>query len=248
MDTSVESSTNDISNAGATECTWWSLIRHAALMFVTLASVAALTNFDRWIAHTFFYREHAWVGARVWFVNDVVHAAGTWFVRGLLAASIAVWIAGYFLKPFAHARRAAGFVVLSFVLGVGTIGLLKELTHIDCPWSLREFGGSKEYVPLLEARPIDQPAGRYFPAAHASAGYCLLALYFIARERSRHLSRLGLAIGICAGLLFGIAQQSRGAHFFSHDLWSAFIVWSICSALYVHGYGSRLWLARDRDR
>ncbi|HEU4601848.1 MAG TPA: phosphatase PAP2 family protein, partial [Steroidobacteraceae bacterium] len=245
MDTSIESPTNEISDAVTTECTWWSLSRHPALAFMTFASLAAMTNVDRWIAHTFFYRDHDWVGAHVWFVNDVVHAAGTWFARGLLAASIAIWIAGYFLKPLACARRAAGFLALSFIFGVGTIGLLKELTHIDCPWSLREFGGSKEYVQLLEAPPTNQPTGRCFPAAHASAGYCLLALYFMARERSRHLSRLGLLIGICAGLLFGIAQQSRGAHFFSHDLWSAFIVWSICSALYVHVFGSRLWVARD---
>ena len=34
------------------------------------------------------------------------------------------------------------------------------------------------------------------------------------------------------GLMFGIAQQSRGAHFVSHDLWSAFLVWMITLSVY----------------
>jgi membrane-associated PAP2 superfamily phosphatase len=41
-------------------------------------------------------------------------------------------------------------------------------------------------------------------------------------------------IGVLAiGSLFSIAQQSRGAHFISHDLTSALIAWLICLALYM---------------
>jgi membrane-associated PAP2 superfamily phosphatase len=34
------------------------------------------------------------------------------------------------------------------------------------------------------------------------------------------------------GAVFSVAQQSRGAHFLSHDLVSAMIAWLICLALY----------------
>jgi membrane-associated PAP2 superfamily phosphatase len=31
---------------------------------------------------------------------------------------------------------------------------------------------------------------------------------------------------------FGIAQQFRGAHFLSHDLWTAMICWTVAFGLY----------------
>ena len=34
-----------------------------------------------------------------------------------------------------------------------------------------------------------------------------------------------LAIGLAAGLVFGISQQFRGAHFLSHDIWSLALCW-----------------------
>ncbi len=34
-------------------------------------------------------------------------------------------------------------------------------------------------------------------------------------------------IGLVAGLIFGISQQLRGAHFLSHDLWSLTICWLV---------------------
>jgi len=43
---------------------------------------------------------------------------------------------------------------------------------------------------------------------------------------------LGLAIGILSGLIFGLTQQFRGAHFASHDLWSLAICWYISALMY----------------
>jgi membrane-associated PAP2 superfamily phosphatase len=54
--------------------------------------------------------------------------------------------------------------------------------------------------------------------------------------RSRRHALTGLAIGIGVGSLFSFAQQARGAHFLSHDLWSAFIAWGICLALYRYAW------------
>jgi membrane-associated PAP2 superfamily phosphatase len=55
------------------------------------------------------------------------------------------------------------------------------------------------------------------------------------------LAGIGLIVGVAAGLLFGIAQQSRGAHFVSHDVWSAFLVWIISLTVYTCIFRARLW-------
>ena len=83
--------------------------------------------------------------------------------------------------------------------------------------------------------------GRCFPAAHASSGYAFMALYFLGYERSRKLARFGLAAGLLLGLIFGVAQQSRGAHFISHDLWSALFAWMIPLTLYAFTFDRRLY-------
>jgi membrane-associated PAP2 superfamily phosphatase len=42
---------------------------------------------------------------------------------------------------------------------------------------------------------------------------------------------LGFALGL--GGVFGLAQQLRGAHFLSHDVWTLMICWLIALALYL---------------
>jgi len=58
-------------------------------------------------------------------------------------------------------------------------------------------------------------------------------LYFFFLNAGPHLRWRGLAIGIAAGVVFGIAQQLRGAHFLSHDLWTAAICWTTAVGLYL---------------
>jgi membrane-associated PAP2 superfamily phosphatase len=123
--------------------------------------------------------------------------------------------------------------------------LLKTITNVDCPWDLLPFGGKFPYEHLFADRPDGLRHARCFPAAHASSGYSLMALYFLARERSVRLARRGLIVGIAAGLVFGFAQQSRGAHFLSHDLCSAMLAWLVPSALYSFAFRRRIWSAKD---
>jgi membrane-associated PAP2 superfamily phosphatase len=70
-----------------------------------------------------------------------------------------------------------------------------------------------------------------------------MALYFVAYERNRKLAIVGLAVGLLLGLVFGIAQQARGAHFVSHDLWSAFLAWILSLTLYACAFRARLYHA-----
>jgi hypothetical protein len=125
--------------------------------------------------------------------------------------------------------------------------LLKTVTNVDCPWDLIPFGGRFPYVELFADRPDALRAGHCFPAAHASSGYALLALYFVFRERHARLAKLGLALGILTGLTFGLAQQARGAHFVSHDVWSAFLVWTVTLSVYAFAFRGRLWEKTEHE-
>ena len=42
-----------------------------------------------------------------------------------------------------------------------------------------------------------------------------------------------LAIGLLAGMVFGLAQQLRGAHFLSHDVASLAVCWGVACAVEV---------------
>ena len=60
------------------------------------------------------------------------------------------------------------------------------------------------FVALFASRPVDLRADHCFPAAHASLGYALVALYFMLRKPCAVLARIGLFLGIALGLMFGI--------------------------------------------
>ncbi|MCY1448479.1 hypothetical protein D9M71_651480 [compost metagenome] len=46
-----------------------------------------------------------------------------------------------------------------------------------------------------------------------------------------------LAAALAVGAAFGIAQQLRGAHFLSHDLWSLAISWAVAALLSLWMFG-----------
>lgn len=57
------------------------------------------------------------------------------------------------------------------------------------------------------------------------SGLWYLALYLFCLKVRPKWRWYGLVSGILMGLLFGVTQQARGAHFISHDLWTAAICW-----------------------
>jgi membrane-associated PAP2 superfamily phosphatase len=211
------------------------------------AALFAFTPVDIQIAHALFFDAEGmrWMGTGSWWANELFHVGGSRLMRAVGAAAVALLIASWFSPALRAWRRPTIYFIVACTLSVGVVGLLKQLTNIDCPWDLQPFGGRYPVVGLLADRPDELRPGRCFPAAHASSGYALLALYFALRERSAVWARRALGIGLTIGLIFGIAQQSRGAHFVSHDLWSAFIAWITSLTLYTVAFKARLW---DPDR
>jgi len=222
---------------------WWAHLRIPLAVFLILATVLTTSRLDIVIAQSMYFdtAQMAWIGAGNWWVEEVIHTGGRWLIRGLAALTLALWIATWIDKDLRNLRRPAGYFLVSLVLSIGTIGILKVVTNVDCPWDLAPFGGRFPFIELFADRPDALRQGRCFPAAHASSGYALLALYFVLRERGLRIAQAGLTLGAVTGLIFGIAQQSRGAHFVSHDVWSAFLVWTISLSLYTFAFKGQLW-------
>jgi membrane-associated PAP2 superfamily phosphatase len=146
---------------------------------------------------------------------------------------LVLWLATFFSERLRPWRRRAGFAFLAVALSTGIVGGLKVITNVDCPWDLREFGGERPYVTLFADRPDSLPHAACFPGAHASAGFALMFGYFVLLGRSRRQANWALSGAIVVGLIFSIGQEARGAHFLSHDLTAAAIVWFTQLFLYV---------------
>lgn len=221
---------------------WWREVRWPLAVFAPILIVFALYDLDSAIANALFFdaAQQRWLGTHNWWVESFLHTGGRWAIRVVVLLGLALWIAASIDASLRQLRRPAAYFTVAMVLGIGVIGLLKTVTNVDCPWDLLPFGGRYPLIHLFADRPDELRAARCFPAAHASSGYALVALYFVLRERHRGVARATLCMGIACGLVFGIAQQSRGAHFVSHDLWSALLIWLIASAVYVFGFAARV--------
>lgn len=171
-------------------------------------------------------------GSGAWWARGVLHTGGRWLVRGIAAAALLAWLSSFVFARARAIRLPAGFVALAIVLCVTLVGGLKTLTNVDCPWDLIGFGGHQPYVLLFADRPDYLPSARCFPGAHSSAGFALVCFYFVLRDPHPRAARWALGIALATGIAFSIGQEARGAHFLSHDLTSAALVWFMQLALY----------------
>lgn len=116
-------------------------------------------------------------------------------------------------------------LVLSPLAAVAAVALLKHYSQTSCPWDLGEFGGPAHYVSHWAWGVRDGGSGHCFPAGHASVGFAYAGGWFALRRHAPRAAACWLAVALAAGLLLGLAQQLRGAHFLSHTLWSAWVCW-----------------------
>ncbi len=167
-------------------------------------------------AHGFALREHR-------LFATVLHEGGrrlSWLAATALC--IGVWWPFGPLRRLDTSRRIQ--LAVSGLLAAGVISLLKSGSATSCPWDLREFGGLAHYVSHWHWSEQDGGSGRCFPAGHASSGFAFIGGWFVF-SASPVIARRWLWGSLAAGLLFGLAQQVRGAHFMSHTLWTGWICW-----------------------
>lgn len=119
--------------------------------------------------------------------------------------------------------RVLAYLLLAMLAGPGLIGLLKNTTSHPCPWSVIDYGGSLSYGHLWQGPFWNwQSPGKCFPGGHASGGFAWLAFVPLLSGRAR----VGMvAAAFSLGFAMGWARMMQGAHFLSHNLWSAWVVW-----------------------
>jgi len=147
--------------------------------------------------------------------------------------------------PFGLLRRLSTGsrvqLALTVLLSVIAVSLLKHASHTSCPWDLQEFGGMARYVSHWSWGVDDGGPGGCFPAGHASAAFAYVGGYFVLRRVSSRAAAIWLGVALVAGLVLGVSQQLRGAHYMSHTLWTAWVCWVVGFAIEVAvtRFGSR---------
>ena len=211
------------------------------LVFLLAALVVMMNGVDQHVADVLFRWEGMhWALRDNPFTSHVVHRLGKRFSTVLwLAFAIALVVS--WRNPRRRAwRRPLAYVLLAVAISTIVVTMIKSLTHMDCPWDLLRYGGDRAFVGLFEPRPPGMAeATACFPAGHASGGYAWLALYFFLGTVKPRWRWAGLAFGLGLGLLFGISQQLRGAHFVSHDIATLMCCWFVALSLH-------WWMLRDR--
>lgn len=201
--------------------------------FLALAAASVLSHqsgLDIYLAKAIFNMEGTSSAGFAWknnyWLSSIIHEGGRSLAKRLFFLNLFLLIASKFIAKLRSWRIVFVYILLSTLLSTSLIGALKTLTTIPCPQSLTEFGGNREWVDIWRIVDPGLPRGHCYPAGHSSAGYAWLCLGFVFPFASRRFY-LYLLPGILLGLVFGVAQQLRGAHFLSHDILTAGISWLV---------------------
>jgi membrane-associated PAP2 superfamily phosphatase len=73
--------------------------------------------------------------------------------------------------------------------------------------------------------------GGCLPAAHPLTGFVWLCVGFVLYPSARTQALRAWSLAFALGAVFGLVQIARGAHFVSHVLWCAWVVWCVNIAI-----------------
>lgn len=203
------------------------------LALIVLLLVFEPTRLDFALSDLFYQPGVGFSGGHSAFLEDFLHDRAKQGVIVIGVLAIAGLLSSWLYRPWAALRRPFGYLVLAMALSTAVVNPVKTLTGVHCPWSLTQYGGEETYSPLLgERAPVVDKAGRCWPGGHASSGFTLFALYFVLRDRKPRLARAALLFALSLGTLFSVGRVMQGAHFLSHNVWTALFDWMICLGFY----------------
>lgn len=193
------------------------------------------TRLDFWISSHFYdavSRSFPW--QNVWFLETVVHK---WVKYALVALAFGLGVQAW--RTRGQERRFYLFLVAGMLLAPTVVSVLKSFSDRPCPWDTLEYGGSLPHLPLWQSLPAGMKPGHCFPGGHASGGFGLLVFWFWGLQHSPRRAALLWAGALLLGMLMGWSQVVRGAHFLSHNLWSAWVCWAVIILLHALCYGRK---------
>lgn len=175
--------------------------------------------------------------ARHQLLVDLSYHWGTGF-----AAIISFWALFHFFASYMHPRflvkrGVALFLLFSILIGPVLLvnGVIKDTWRRPRPRETIGLGGSHSYQKVLELGNRDF-RGKSFPGGHASAGFILVVLYFLLKQKSRKWASLALLFGIGWGTWLSYVRIVLGGHFFSDNLYAFGINWFLVWILYYKWY------------
>lgn len=165
-----------------------------------------------------------------WWLERVLHdAARQLSTLILLALLTMVWLPVGPWRVWTRWQRAE--VASGTGLALAVVNAIKRQSLTSCPWDLQDFGGTARYVSHWAWGVVDGGPGHCFPGGHASAAFALWAValpWLASAEPSQQAWGRRWLWGVSVlGLLFGLTQTLRGAHYPSHTWWTAVICWVV---------------------
>lgn len=169
--------------------------------------------------------------AHHWWLETVLHQG---MQRLATVLYLGLWLAVWW--PFAGLARWSRHerlgVVLCTTLALLVISGMKQLSLTSCPSGLVEFGGTASHVSHWAWGLRDGGSGHCFPGGHASSAMGFVALAFPLWARRQRGGWWVAGGTVALGLLLGLAQTLRGAHYPSHTLWTLVV----CAAVSAGGW------------
>ncbi|QXI39403.1 phosphatase PAP2 family protein [Pseudomonas xantholysinigenes] len=203
---------------------------YLGIPFVTVVALVLLewTSLDMDLAELFYDPlAGQFIGRHSYLLETILHDRVKQGVIVLGVLSIIAFALSFLWQRLFSWRRELGCLVLALALSTAFVTPLKQLTQVQCPWSLSQFGGKETYSKLLEPRPATDKPGLCWPGGHAATGFCLFALFFVLRDRKPRLARAALLLAFAAGSVLSVGRMMQGAHFLSHNVWTAVFCWLI---------------------
>lgn len=161
----------------------------------------------------------------LWVAKSLIHEGGRLVSYAAMAFIVALNLVPRLLP--ALSRRERIWWLLTTVVCLVLISLLKRASLTSCPWDLQAFGGTARYVSHWAWGQRDGGGGHCFPSGHASAAFSYLAgAWALARAYPRAARAWGLTV-LVLGVIYGLGQMVRGAHYPSHTMWTGWFCWAI---------------------
>ncbi len=196
-------------------------------LFMVIFVGLEFTTLDFQISKHFFNSStHQWPLKENWLAETIIHKAGQTFSKIMGGVVLLIFLISLPSKSFLSSyRKPLLFLFIASISGPIIVALIKSHTYIYCPWNLTLFGGKQPYIRLFDFAPAGLEVGHCFPAGHAGGGFTFISLYFFLMLVKPQYKNWGLYGGLLLGLIYGVAQQMRGAHFLSHDIFSLAVCW-----------------------
>ena len=205
-----------------------------AVAALVLIGVFEFTSIDLWLSDYYFdWQSHRFPLQESWVLTELNHR---YLKYGIILLAFGLLIGAWRSREPA-VRRMRLFLFVAMLAVPSTVGILKHYSERPCPWDTDRYSGTLPHLKLWESLPAGAKPGQCFPGGHSSGGFGTMAFFFLWWGRSRAKAYAALAGGFTLGMVMGWGQLMRGAHFLSHNLWSAWVAWAVILVLHAAWFG-----------